>query len=146
MDFVLKLHPETERILIEAQKDFLLTMNSKDSHLQAFPYYPLYAKINSENLNTENKASLKKSIEKISLKDIEIIKIENEFRIVCPVKICFSNKKESIEYIILGTYRGNKKIQVKKDFFAEPKSFMLCQMIKNGFETQWWNPIWIKCK
>ncbi len=138
MDLVLKLHPETERILIETQKKIIYTLNKSKSKTIAFPFYPIYVPLSGIALKNQDIQSAKNKMKKITLTKI----YTKEKQIFCAVTVVLDDNTIEEENILLGTTTEDLKIE--EDFFSEPKSFMLCEMTKEGYVTSFWNNKWIK--
>lgn len=141
MDLVLKFHPETERLLIKAQKHFLRQINEENGDSIAFPFYPMYARLTGLNVKTPEEA--KSSIAGITLSAIKTSKSGSGMQIVCPVTVTLNDGSTFEGSVLLGTLNEATEKNYVQDFFEKPKSFMICKMRQEGFVTEFYEKRWL---
>ncbi|MBQ5998569.1 MAG: hypothetical protein IJL70_03770 [Treponema sp.] len=143
MNLVIRFHPNTELLLIEEQKKFILEINSRFEKCISFPFYPLVCPLNNDFFKSKNQAEIKNIFS-----DFVIRKIFTEKdKIFFEAKLKLIGGQNITEKFTAGTSENANLIQNKeKDLNLKCRTFQIAEIKKTGFTYELWNPVWCKCK
>ena len=139
-------NPNDELELVTLQKSLIENINKPLEENCVFPFFPLFIELNSPAFSSKKLSEIKKEIENVQIQPHTI----QDNKIYFPVSIKLKDGKEYREKLIIGTTKttisqmeavGNNTSQ---NFIKSLKVFRLCELKKSGFQTEIWNPLWVK--
>lgn len=148
MTKAIRLQKDDELLIVREQKRILQTLNnSSNNSLQkniAFPFFPIFAELNSPYFSEKSVAELKKSFKSAQIENAIIF----ENKIVLPINIIMNDDFFFSSQIVIGTLNKKEtnlpKIDLLSNFQKKLRIFQLTEIKKTDFITEFWNCTWVK--
>ena len=142
MNLVIRFHPNTELLLIEAQKKILYEINSLFEKCIAFPCYPLVCPLSNDFFKGKKQNELKKSFSELFIKRI----FTEKGRIFFEAELKMADGHNISEKFIAGTSENANLIHhYEKLLNLNCRTFQVAEIKKTGPSSELWNPVWCKC-